>query len=437
MKRYLTPAAAAALLVAALVGGAGTAAAQDGTSMSGRRAGRFDLGVYAGGSITSRWFDSHTVTLNTTQNPTEGEDEGYSPGYAPAFGAFATFWLSPAFGVRAHGAYVPMRPPRLGDGFFDAFHDNASERRDYTLNTWSYDLDLVLRPFIMNQGAGRMLSSAYFFAGGGGYTVDLAGTDQPLCHPALLALGACLSYEPEQATVGQGTAGAGMDLFRVGRSLAVFGELGAHAYDSPVHTGDDFVGPVTAPTGAVVRVADDRVAVTPRLVIGLKAIFGDILPAPTRPPPPPMAPPPPPPPMVMPPPPPSHVDEHTLAVCVLGASGEPENVPVRYNTATGDTMAVDGRPIREAYPTDSRYAAGATWFINNDPVTFNGRRYVKYGLPRVLGATEVTRAGDVQGVGVFAEAGAGATAEVIYLPVRPGCEFQPYQLAVKTGGVRG
>jgi hypothetical protein len=29
------------------------------------------------------------------------------------------------------------------------------------------------------------------------------------------------------------------------------------------------------------------------------------------------------------------------------------------------------------------------------------------------------------------------SSDVIYIPVRPGCEFQPYQTEVKTGGVRG
>jgi hypothetical protein len=62
---------------------------------------------------------------------------------------------------------------------------------------------------------------------------------------------------------------------------------------------------------------------------------------------------------------------------------------------------------------------------------------VKYGLPRVLGVNEVTRMGDYMGVPVFAETGATGATEVIYLPVRPGCEFQPYQLDVKVGGVRG
>ena len=62
---------------------------------------------------------------------------------------------------------------------------------------------------------------------------------------------------------------------------------------------------------------------------------------------------------------------------------------------------------------------------------------MKYGLPRVLGVTEVSRVGDFMGVGVYAEAGATGTPDVIYIPVRPGCEFQPYQYEVKTGGVRG
>ena len=67
----------------------------------------------------------------------------------------------------------------------------------------------------------------------------------------------------------------------------------------------------------------------------------------------------------------------------------------------------------------------------------NGRIYVKYGRPWVLGVNEVTRTADFRGVPVFAEAGAGAKIEVVYVPVRPGCEFQPYQISVKVGGVRG
>ncbi|HEX8272093.1 MAG TPA: hypothetical protein VF615_05545, partial [Longimicrobiaceae bacterium] len=59
------------------------------------------------------------------------------------------------------------------------------------------------------------------------------------------------------------------------------------------------------------------------------------------------------------------------------------------------------------------------------------------GLPRVVGVTEVSRTGEYQGVGVFTEASATGTPDVIYIPVRPGCEFQPYQYEVPARGVRG
>jgi len=98
--------------------------------------------------------------------------------------------------------------------------------------------------------------------------------------------------------------------------------------------------------------------------------------------------------------------------------------------AAGDTT---GLPMVEAN------AQSATWFINNEPVTFNNHRYVKYGLPRVLNVGDVNNVGTYQGVAVFAEpsAPAGAPAQVIYVPVGSRCEFQPYQLEVKAGAVRG
>ena len=125
----------------------------------------------------------------------------------------------------------------------------------------------------------------------------------------------------------------------------------------------------------------------------------------------------------------------TLRVCVI-QDGALTEVEAQYDPATGDTT-VGGVRFSERFPATTGYAANATWFINNEPITFNGRQYAKYGLPRVLGVTEVNRIGEYQGVSVFAETGATGSPDVIYLPVRPGCEFQPYQYEVKTGGVRG
>jgi hypothetical protein len=397
MKRLLTSALAAALVVA---GAVGDAQAQD--DMTGRRASRFDLGIYAGGAYTTDWFQL--------------DETGFKPGVSPIFGAQATFWLSPTFGVRLNGAYTPQKLPQ---------DDEVIESDRWLVNTWLYDLDLVWRPMFWSAGSPWM-SSLYLFAGGGGVTSDPAGGPEDVnsCVPVALYIvnGVCVPANPSFGTVGQGTAGFGFDLIPLGSSLGVFLEAAVHGYDSPAHV-----------YNADEQEADDRFTFTPRLVLGLKAMFGDILPPPPPPLPPP--PPPPPPPAILPPPPPPVVTTQDINVCVI-QGGTLTSVTAQYNPATGDTT-YNGTRFSDAYGTGADYAAGATWYINNDEVTFNNRTYVKYGLPRVLGVTEVTRSGDYQGVGVFTEAGATGTPEVIYVPVRPGCEFQPYQLKVKTGGVRG
>ena len=129
-------------------------------------------------------------------------------------------------------------------------------------------------------------------------------------------------------------------------------------------------------------------------------------------------------------------DSTVIQVCVVGLRGNLTNISASYNTATGDTT-IAGERFSTAYPGTTGYAAGSTWYLNNDAITVNGRRYVKYGLPRVLSVNEVVRVGDHQGVAVFGEVGTTTAAEIIYIPVRPGCEFQPYQFEVKVVGIRG
>jgi len=427
MRRLWSAFAAAALLLAAADG----AKAQDMMHGSGARgAPRFELGIYAGGTLSSRWFESHTVTLDGTPTGSRNDDgENYSPGFAPAFGAFATYWLSPSVGVRAHGSYTPMRLPFTGDGVFGT---GATDQHRYVMNTWFYDMDLMVRPFAWHDG---MLRSMYLWVGGGGYTVDLAGEDVSVCEASLAALGACLSFDPTQATVGQGTAGVGLDLFGVG-PLQLFTELGVHVYDSPVHVGDDWFAPVVGLNGTSVRIADDATAVTGRLVLGLKMGFGELIHTPPIPPPPP--PPPPPAPEVVPPPPPPPVMDgmRDVSYCVV-QSGQLTSITVQFNPATGDTT-YNGVRLSERDASTAGYAGGQTWFINSEPVMFKGRRYVKYGLPRILGISDVSNVGTVNDVSVFAEPSANVEhPEVIYVPVQPGCEFQPYQYEVKAGGVRG
>lgn len=106
-----------------------------------------------------------------------------------------------------------------------------------------------------------------------------------------------------------------------------------------------------------------------------------------------------------------------------------------YDQSTGEkTIEIDGKRklFTDVYPeTGYGYAATTSWYINNDPITVEGKQYVKYGLPRILGTMEVSAYSKVKDVTVFAEAGSKGTPEVIYIPVRSGCEFQPYQLELK------
>lgn len=114
-----------------------------------------------------------------------------------------------------------------------------------------------------------------------------------------------------------------------------------------------------------------------------------------------------------------------IRVCVLENSSLTE-VIADYNRVSGDTV-VAGQRFSARYPVNASYAASAQWYIANDLIEFGGDDYVKWGLPRVLGVTEVTRAGVYRGVPLFVES-QSRDAEVLYVPVRPGCEFQPYSV---------
>ena len=117
--------------------------------------------------------------------------------------------------------------------------------------------------------------------------------------------------------------------------------------------------------------------------------------------------------------------------CVV-VNGQLKEVEIDYNPATGErTMLVNGvrKDFYEVYPMKGvDYADGLGWFINNEKVQFNGKTFTKYGLPRILGVNEIVKSGLYKGVGVYVEAGLKPPFEVIYIPVRQGCEFQPYQL---------
>jgi hypothetical protein len=178
--------------------------------------------------------------------------------------------------------------------------------------------------------------------------------------------------------------------------------------------------------------AEDKFAFTPNVKLGVAFGFGAPK-APMVPPPPP-----PPPPMDIPMPvePPA---EQAIRVCIL-EGGQLREVDAMVNPTTGDTMAVmagERRRFADAYPATTGYAGGADFFVQDRPLRFNNRNYVRFGLTRIIPATDVRRVADFQGTTVFAETGANMqNPDVLYVLVRPGCEFQPYQRETVTR-VRG
>ena len=125
----------------------------------------------------------------------------------------------------------------------------------------------------------------------------------------------------------------------------------------------------------------------------------------------------------------------TISVCVL-ENATLKEVSASYNTRTGDTLVtISTGPVyfRAVHPNDASYAADHAWYIRNNTLRHRGRRYRKYGLPRVLGVSEIARVTSTVGpVPLFVEKGAPDLPEVLYVPVRVGCEFQPYQLEPET-----
>jgi hypothetical protein len=127
-----------------------------------------------------------------------------------------------------------------------------------------------------------------------------------------------------------------------------------------------------------------------------------------------------------------------IRICVADLAGLRE-LAARYDPATGDTL-LDGRRISARELTTPNYAESQMWYINNEPIERPSipRLFTKYGLPRVVEISELRLAGEHGGVNLYREVADtidGPT--VVYAPVRPGCEFQPYQWDLIGPGIRG
>lgn len=91
--------------------------------------------------------------------------------------------------------------------------------------------------------------------------------------------------------------------------------------------------------------------------------------------------------------------------------------------------AMPAQTVKCVTPVPAGAAAkGKPWYIVNAVVAFGGKRWTKYGLPRVLMPGEVQQIGVYKGAAVYKAAGA-TEYEVIYLLADlADCSFQPYQV---------
>ncbi len=122
--------------------------------------------------------------------------------------------------------------------------------------------------------------------------------------------------------------------------------------------------------------------------------------------------------------------------CII-EKGVLKKVVTQYDNSTGEhSVIIDG--IKKDFRTYSNnnpdYAVSADWYINSETISISGKLYSKYGLPRVIGVNEVVKITAYKGVGVYAEAGQQELGEVIYIPVRADCEFQPYAKTIPPCG---
>lgn len=84
-------------------------------------------------------------------------------------------------------------------------------------------------------------------------------------------------------------------------------------------------------------------------------------------------------------------------------------------------------PLTDAIPEGEPRAEDTRWFVENEPITFEGMHYIKYGLSRALAPGDVTRIATLDGVALYAETGDEGGAGYLYVPVGSSLEFQPYQ----------
>lgn len=371
MKRTLL--AATAVAVAGLVGAA-PADAQEYPDY------KFDLGLFGGGSWYSAMLDDNHLGEGS-------EDVRFGAGWVT--GLQATYWFTPRFGLRAHGAYTE-RPIKGGD---EGQQDEDGNLID-DVNLWSASGDLMIRltsntgakfvPYVA-LGVGAKNTNAY-----GEQTIP--GTDGEVGTGFDPEPGNTFYLAEEWALMG--LAGLGSDV-RLSDNLAMRLEVGDRFWDAKLFS------PLTADpeedVGKVINEIYGQVGL--HLLLGLQEPeVVAVAPAPPAP---------------APEPEPEPAPEEAIRVCVIdpAAPGGIQMVDAIYLPETRDTMVVVNgtrRPLSATLP-QVMLANEADWFVRGEPLAMEVApdytlEYTTWQSARMIEADELVYLGDVRGVPVYAAA---------------------------------
>lgn len=118
-------------------------------------------------------------------------------------------------------------------------------------------------------------------------------------------------------------------------------------------------------------------------------------------------------------------------VCVIDRSTPRglRDLPAKV-AGSGVVLRTDGevRPLDAVHPVNviAGYAGRESWLTRGEPISVDGRRYTRTGGERRIGIDLVRRAGEYQGVLVFAGQEDTPPPDAVYIPTAPGCIFQAY-----------
>ena len=120
------------------------------------------------------------------------------------------------------------------------------------------------------------------------------------------------------------------------------------------------------------------------------------------------------------------------AVCVVDRTTERGLRDLQAKQAANGSVVllVDNRiqNLESIHPVGvtAGYAGQEVWYTRGQPVTLQGRSYVKFGGERRVPLDQLRRVGDYQGIPLYSAPADTLRPQAVYVPVRVGCIFTAY-----------